>query len=625
MAFLEALFRLVLSLSFAGGAGTLLVLGAKALWKDRPGPRWNYYVWALPLVLYVVPFSFSLPLPGAGTGAAGASSGGVSAGAGASAASQALQGTEAAPGLLELAAAWWERLLPVLAWVWALGAAFSLAVRLADSRSLRRALGKCALPCTPGGRAEKAFHAVREELGIPLGRVEPAVCPGVGSPLLLGLCRPRVVIPREDLEDSRLEMIFRHELTHFRSRDLWFKAAALAVAAVHWFDPLARLMLRDLDRSCELCCDWRTTRGMSPAGRRRYGRMLLDVAQGVGDGPAPAQGVYLAMEKKELRRRLAQLRAPGRTTLLDRAVALALCLVAASVGVVCSSASNPGPVFRELLPGVKLAAVEIPGEEEIPALWSGEAAQPETIPRPNPTDVPRQEPLKMQVVLSDEAQAAVDAAEAEKAAQAAAEAEAEAAAAAETAGAGEAAEGAEEAPGEELEEPGEEPAGDPGEGPEAKPGEEPEEEPEEEPQEEPDEEEAGGEEALSWDGSFIWPVNGGYITCGFYGYYGHNAVDIAADSGTEIYAAASGVVTFASDVSVWPYGKSVLLDHGDGVTTRYAHCSRVLVSEGDYVERGQVIALVGRTGNASGDHCHFEVKIGGVPQDPTAYIGATRP
>ena len=120
-------------------------------------------------------------------------------------------------------------------------------------------------------------------------------------------------------------------------------------------------------------------------------------------------------------------------------------------------------------------------------------------------------------------------------------------------------------------------------------------------------------------------MNGGYITCGFYGYYGHNAVDIAADAGTEIYAAASGVVTAASDVSVWPYGKSVTIQHGDGVVTRYAHCSQVLVSVGDYVEQGDLIARVGRTGNASGNHCHFEIKIGGVAQDPVNYIGSTRP
>ena len=106
----------------------------------------------------------------------------------------------------------------------------------------------------------------------------------------------------------------------------------------------------------------------------------------------------------------------------------------------------------------------------------------------------------------------------------------------------------------------------------------------------------------------------------FNGYYGHTGMDIAADSGTEIYAAADGQVVYASNYSVWPYGKSVLIDHGDGVRTRYAHCSKVTVSQGDVVSRGELIGLVGRTGNASGSHCHFEVRLDGQPADPAGYL-----
>ena len=626
MALLEGLFRLVVSLSLAGSAATLLVLGAKAVWKDRLGTGWNYYVWTLPLVLYLVPFAFSLPA-GAGKEAAsaGVSSGAASAGAPASAAaSQAVQGAAeaAAPGFFQLAEAWLEQAMPVLAWAWALGTVFTLAVRLVDNCSLGASLKKCAAPCSPEGRAHQKFQEALAEAGIPQGRVELVVCPGVESPLLLGLWKAKVVIPREDYSDSQLEMMLRHELTHYRCRDLWYKAAALVVAAIHWFNPLTRLMLRDLDRSCELCCDRRTTRGMSPSGRRQYGRMLLDVAQGSGEGreksPAASQGAFLAMDKKELKRRLSLLRTAAGATPLDRAVSAALCLVVAAVGVVCSSAANPGPVFRELFSREELPVVASAGSQEVPELWSGEASQPEAIPQPNPTDVPTQdqEPLQMQVVLSDEVQAAVAQAEAE------AEAAEEAARQAAEQAAREAAEQAAQEAAQAEAAAGENDGGEPEDASQ--------EEPAEDAGEESGEDEGKSEEeslleGLSWDGSFLWPVNGGYITCGFYGYYGHNAVDIAADAGTEIYAAATGVVTAASDVSVWPYGKSVTIQHGDGVVTRYAHCSQVLVSVGDYVEQGDLIALVGRTGNASGNHCHFEIKIGGVAQDPVNYIGSTRP
>jgi murein DD-endopeptidase MepM/ murein hydrolase activator NlpD len=617
MVLLEGLFRLVLCLSLAGSAAVLLVLGTKAVLKDRLEISWNYYIWILPLILYLVPFALPLPTLTAGGASAGAEGMGAGITQGASAAAggelaqavqEAAEAAQTLPSLEERLMDWGGQLLPVLAWAWVLGMVFTLAVRLVDSHSLGASLKKCAAPPSPEGRAQKKFQEALEEQGIPEGRVELVICPGVESPLLLGLWKARVVIPREDYSDARLAMMFRHELTHYRYHDLWYKAVALVVASVHWFNPLVRILLRDLDRSCELCCDRRTTREMNASGRRQYGRMLLDVAQGNGesreDQLAPSGGAFLAMNKKELKRRLSQLRAPVSATLLDRAVAGALGLTVAAVGVVCSSAANPGPVFQELFPEKEtLPVLSSSGKEEVPELWSEEISQPDTIPQPNPTDVTPQEPLQMQVVLSDEIQAEVDrAAEEAAAAEAAAAEEAarKAQEAQEQAAAAEAALQAETA---------------------AQEGENP-----EDPQlvaaQEPEEDAV---DQLSWDGSFLWPVNGGSITCGFYGYYGHDAVDIAADAGTEIYAAASGIVSTARDVSIWPYGKMVTIQHGDGVETLYAHCSSVLVSEGDYVEAGDVIALVGRTGNATGNHCHFEIHINGVSKNPVDYIGSFHP
>ena len=76
---------------------------------------------------------------------------------------------------------------------------------------------------------------------------------------------------------------------------------------------------------------------------------------------------------------------------------------------------------------------------------------------------------------------------------------------------------------------------------------------------------------------------------------------------------------YASNYSIWPYGKRVDIYHGDGVVTRYAHCSSVLVTAGDEVRQGDLIGLVGRTGNASGNHCHFEVRMDGDDRNPEDY------
>jgi murein DD-endopeptidase MepM/ murein hydrolase activator NlpD len=101
----------------------------------------------------------------------------------------------------------------------------------------------------------------------------------------------------------------------------------------------------------------------------------------------------------------------------------------------------------------------------------------------------------------------------------------------------------------------------------------------------------------------------------------HEGIDFPADVGTAIDAAASGKVIFAD---VHPaYGKMIEIDHGKGLVTRYAHCSALLVNEGDFVMRGQLIAKVGTTGRSTGPHLHFEVRLNGVPQNPARFLQAS--
>jgi murein DD-endopeptidase MepM/ murein hydrolase activator NlpD len=98
----------------------------------------------------------------------------------------------------------------------------------------------------------------------------------------------------------------------------------------------------------------------------------------------------------------------------------------------------------------------------------------------------------------------------------------------------------------------------------------------------------------------------------------HEGVDFAAESGTPINAAASGKVIYAETHPA--YGKTVDIDHGNGLVTRYAHSSELLVSDGDLVVRGQRIARVGSTGRSTGPHLHFEVRLNGVPQNPGRFL-----
>jgi murein DD-endopeptidase MepM/ murein hydrolase activator NlpD len=99
----------------------------------------------------------------------------------------------------------------------------------------------------------------------------------------------------------------------------------------------------------------------------------------------------------------------------------------------------------------------------------------------------------------------------------------------------------------------------------------------------------------------------------------HSGLDIAAPTGTPIAAAAGGTVTFAGVRG--GYGNIVIIDHGDGRETRYAHADRMLVQAGQRVAAGEQVATVGATGTATGPHLHLEVRVDGNPVDPRPLLG----
>ena len=124
-------------------------------------------------------------------------------------------------------------------------------------------------------------------------------------------------------------------------------------------------------------------------------------------------------------------------------------------------------------------------------------------------------------------------------------------------------------------------------------------------------------------GKFIWPMDVGKSHISEYtywdgGYAGHVGIDIVAYYGAPIYAGASGTVTHSG----WNYGygNCVIIDHGNGYQTLYGHCSELLVSVGEKVIQGQIIAKEGATGMVSGAHLHFEVRMGNVKLNPVNYL-----
>ena len=132
-------------------------------------------------------------------------------------------------------------------------------------------------------------------------------------------------------------------------------------------------------------------------------------------------------------------------------------------------------------------------------------------------------------------------------------------------------------------------------------------------------------------GELEWPVEGRYYVSSGYvgrispvgnGYEFHTGIDIPAPEGYEIRAAEDGTVINAGWIN--GYGNTVIIDHGGRISTLYAHNSSVEVENGQSVHRGDVIALCGSTGYATGSHCHFEVRVNGEHTDPWEYLKRDR-
>jgi murein DD-endopeptidase MepM/ murein hydrolase activator NlpD len=121
----------------------------------------------------------------------------------------------------------------------------------------------------------------------------------------------------------------------------------------------------------------------------------------------------------------------------------------------------------------------------------------------------------------------------------------------------------------------------------------------------------------STGGGMIWPIAGRVSQ--EYGHNGHPGIDIFAPEGTPIWAAKGGVVISAG-MNNGGYGNLVLIDNGGGIVTAYAHQSRILVSVGQSVSQGQTIGLEGSTGNSTGPHLHFEVRVNGSTVNPRNYL-----
>ena len=125
------------------------------------------------------------------------------------------------------------------------------------------------------------------------------------SPMLLGIFAPKVILPCADYSHSELELIYRHELTHLKRGDLWFKLALMTTQAVYWFNPAVHLMARQANKDIEMICDAKTIQGMDPMTKKSYSQLILAVS--ISKQMAQPFGTNMNGGKKMLKERIANI------------------------------------------------------------------------------------------------------------------------------------------------------------------------------------------------------------------------------------------------------------------------------------------------------------------------------
>ena len=159
----------------------------------------------------------------------------------------------------------------VLFWVWLAGAVLLLLWHLVGFLRFKTYLRRWAKPMEP----PRFLPDLTRELGL-AQPVRLLTCPGVKGPMMTGLFAPTVILPEELPPREDLWFILRHELTHFRRRDILYKTLLLCANLVHWFNPLTWVLLRSAEGDLERCCDDDVVKGLSREQRGRYGQTIVD-------------------------------------------------------------------------------------------------------------------------------------------------------------------------------------------------------------------------------------------------------------------------------------------------------------------------------------------------------------
>ena len=298
---MQSIFFNLAGISITVSIIVILLLLLSSYLDERYVVKWRYFIWLILAIRLIIPFDFGLTAPPLEIHfndreisynidrdqAAGLSSSvlGEAEGEEFEAAGQRAEPADLLPGGKPVDR---NDLLTVgrlVIWIYLAGIAVFFLRQFGLYFSFRFATGRW---CRRVSRREiqETFDRLKADMGIER-TFQIRICRKIVSPMISGLFRPTLLLPREEYQQIDLEVILKHELIHFRRNDLWFKLLLILANALHWFNPLVYVMVREANKDIEISCDEEVLKGAGLPLRKRYSERILELMQGKRHQEAP--------------------------------------------------------------------------------------------------------------------------------------------------------------------------------------------------------------------------------------------------------------------------------------------------------------------------------------------------
>lgn len=358
-AFLTALLQCSLSMSVI----TLLYAIVLPLLSKRYAPKWRYMVWLVIAAGWLIPFRPLIELPFLSAQSAKIPLIPIQFTPASPAINAPAEGFAPAPeiqaGISQLSM--WE----IGFFLWLAGVVFILVYYIwRHSRFMKMVNRWSEAGTTP--KILQILDTLKQEQKIK-AQIEYKTCPGISSPMMVGFFRPVILMPSIQLSENELIFILRHELTHFKRHDLWYKTIVLAATVLHWFNPIAYFMARATSVQCEIACDALVLKNENMQMRKQYGETIIAVVRG-GKAHQTALSTNFYGGKRGMKNRIASMLDGKR----KKAGVTILCIVLAGImltGTTLVAAGNvsttiPNTAFTDEEYG-KLLALRFDGYEDM--------------------------------------------------------------------------------------------------------------------------------------------------------------------------------------------------------------------------------------------------------------------